>query len=52
VKCLPHYGMGMVALIQVGDAVNIEAAKAVKHQGKAKKAFEELFTQAAAGKPQ
>lgn len=52
VKCLPHYGMGMVALIQVGDAVNIEAAKAVKHQGKAKKAFEELFAQAAAGKPQ
>ena len=31
VKCAPHYGMGMVALIVVGDApANVDALKAVK----------------------
>jgi pseudoazurin len=48
IKCTPHYGMGMVALIVVGNAVNLEEAKAVKHPGKAKKAFAELLEQAAA----
>ncbi|MCC6206397.1 MAG: pseudoazurin [Hyphomicrobiales bacterium] len=50
VKCLPHYGMGMVALIRVGgasEATNIEAAKAVKQPGKAKAVFTELFEQLA-----
>lgn len=47
VKCTPHYGMGMVALIVAGNPTNLEKAKAVKHPGKAKKAFEELFAQAA-----
>lgn len=50
VKCAPHYGMGMVALIAVGEAVNGEAAKAVKHPGKAKTAFAELFGQVVASK--
>jgi len=45
VKCTPHYGMGMVALIVVGKPVNIEQAKAVKQTGKAKKVFTELFEQ-------
>ena len=45
VKCAPHYGMGMVALIVVGEPTNLEQAKAVKQTGKAKKAFEELFAQ-------
>jgi len=36
VKCTPHYGMGMVALIVVGSPVNLEEAKAVKAPGKAK----------------
>ncbi len=45
VKCTPHYGMGMVALIVAGNPVNLEEAKAVKHPGKAKKAFEALFAQ-------
>lgn len=45
VKCAPHYGMGMVALIAVGKAVNLEQAKTVKQTGKAKKVFEELFAQ-------
>lgn len=43
VKCQPHYGMGMVALIVVGKPVNLEQAKAVKQTGKAKKVFEELL---------
>lgn len=45
VKCTPHYGMGMVALIQVGSPVNIEEAKAIKQSGKAKAVFAELFGQ-------
>ncbi len=45
VKCTPHYGMGMVALIVVGKPVNLEQAKAVKQTGKAKKVFEGLFAE-------
>ncbi|MEP9398598.1 pseudoazurin [Mesorhizobium sp. KR2-14] len=45
VKCTPHYGMGMVALIVVGSPGNLEEAKAVKHPGKAKKVFAELLAQ-------
>ena len=45
VKCLPHYGMGMVAMIVVGNPVNADEAKAVKHPGKAKKVFAELFAE-------
>lgn len=46
VKCAPHYGMGMVALIVVGKPVNLAAAEAVKQMGKAKPAFAELFAEA------
>lgn len=49
VKCTPHYGMGMVALVVVGKPVNLEEAKAVKHAGKAKKAFEALLAEVPAG---
>lgn len=45
IKCTPHYGMGMVALIQVGEPVNLELAAAVKQKGKAKKRFAPLFEQ-------
>jgi pseudoazurin len=50
VKCTPHYGMGMVALIVVGQPVNADEAKAVKQTGKAKAVFAELFGQAVAAK--
>lgn len=50
IKCTPHYAMGMVALIQVGRPVNLEAAKAVKQTGKARIAFNELFGQTLAAK--
>ncbi|BCG96588.1 pseudoazurin [Mesorhizobium sp. 131-2-1] len=46
VKCAPHYGMGMVALIVVGKPVNLSAAEAVKQVGKAKTVFAELFAEA------
>ncbi len=45
VKCTPHYAMGMIALIQVGDAVNLEEAEAVKQKGKAKGRMADLFEQ-------
>jgi pseudoazurin len=48
VKCSPHYGMGMVALIVVGKPANLEEAKAVKHPGKAKAHFAELLNQVSA----
>ncbi len=43
VKCLPHYGMGMVALIVVGTPGNLAEAKAVPQTGKAKQVFSALF---------
>lgn len=50
VKCAPHYGMGMVALVVVGQPVNEEEAGAVKQTGKAKKVFADLFAQVATAK--
>ena len=43
IKCTPHYAMGMVALIQVGDPANLEEAEAVKLKGKAKGRMADLF---------
>jgi pseudoazurin len=52
VKCLPHYGMGMVGLIVVGTPANQTEAMVVAHPGKAKQVMTALFgklaTQAAA----
>lgn len=46
-KCLPHFAMGMVGLIQVGEAVTPDAAALTdKLPGKAKTRMEELITQA------
>jgi pseudoazurin len=46
VKCLPHFAMGMVALVVVDDpAANLEAAKAVKNPPKAKERFDALFAE-------
>lgn len=46
-ECKPHYGMGMVGLVVVGDPVNLAEASAVKHKGKAQKKFEQLLQAAA-----
>ena len=43
VKCAPHYGMGMVALVVVGTPVNKDEAMAVTHPGKARQVFATLF---------
>ena len=43
VKCLPHYGMGMVALVVVGSPDNVDAAKSVPQPGKAKQVMAGLF---------
>ena len=46
IKCTPHVSMGMVALIQVGDApANLEEAKGVKLPGKAKDRMEAAFAE-------
>lgn len=43
-KCMPHYGMGMVGLVVVGDpGANLTEAKAVTHPGKAEQVFKTLF---------
>jgi pseudoazurin len=43
VKCTPHYGMGMVAMVVVGMPTNQDTAKAVNHPGKAKQIFTAMF---------
>lgn len=43
VECRPHYAMGMVAAVIVGDPVNLEAARAVKHPKMAAKKFDGIF---------
>ncbi len=45
IKCTPHYAMGMVALVQVGEAVNLDEAQAVKQKGKAKSRMADLIAQ-------
>lgn len=48
-RCLPHFGMGMVGLIKVGDApANLEAAKQAKLMSQAAKRMAPLFEKAAA----
>lgn len=44
-KCKPHYSLGMVGLIVVGEPVNKTAAAAVEQKGKAKAKFENLLGQ-------
>jgi pseudoazurin len=48
VKCLPHYGMGMVAMIVVGTPANLDEAKAAPQIGKAKQVMAGLFDRLAA----
>lgn len=44
IKCSPHYGMGMVMLIKVGEAELPQSYRDVKFPVRAKTRFEELFT--------
>lgn len=46
IKCAPHLGMGMIALVVVGDApVDVEALRAVKFPKKAQERFEQIFAE-------
>ena len=47
VRCIPHYSMGMVALVVVGDGTpaNLDAAKAVNVPPLAKKRLDPLWAQ-------
>jgi pseudoazurin len=48
VKCNPHYGLGMVAVVVVGDDVsNLDALKAVKNPKKAQERLDAAFAQLA-----
>jgi pseudoazurin len=48
VKCTPHFAMGMVGLIVVGDDTsNLEAIKAIKVPKKVGERFEEIYTELA-----
>ncbi len=49
IKCSPHYGMGMVMLIKVGDATLPESYRSVAHPARAKPRFDALID--AATKP-
>lgn len=42
-RCKPHYAMGMVGAVIVGDPTNVEEAMAVTHPGKAKSRFAGIF---------
>ena len=46
VKCDPHYGLGMVAIVVVGDDTsNLATLKAAKNPKKAQERFEAIFEQ-------
>lgn len=43
IKCAPHYSMGMVAMVVVGEPTNVDAAKAVTNPPKAQEKFDTMF---------
>lgn len=50
VKCLPHYALGMVALIQVGDDTsNLDAVSSEKYPGRAAERMAVLLESVEAG---
>ncbi len=51
-KCTPHYAMGMVGLIQVGEnPPNLEGAKSVKHPAFPQKRMDANFAKVGAANP-
>jgi pseudoazurin len=43
-KCTPHFGLGMVGLIVIGDpSINLEAVKSARYPGKARTVMAELI---------
>ena len=51
-KCMPHFGIGMVGLIQVGDSTeNLHVPQIARLPGKAKNRMAELMAQVVAAAP-
>ena len=49
-KCTPHFGLGMVGVIQVGESTaNLDSAETAKLPGKAKSRMAELIAQVGGG---
>jgi pseudoazurin len=45
-KCTPHFGLGMVGLVAVGDfSSNLEAVRSARYPGKAREVMAELLKQ-------
>lgn len=44
IKCIPHYAMGMIMLIKVGDATLPQSYRDHKQPGVAKKRFDDIFS--------
>ncbi len=45
-KCVPHFGLGMMGLIAVGDpTINLKEVEAARYPGKAKATLTELLKQ-------
>jgi pseudoazurin len=45
IQCSPHYAMGMVMIVVAGNAVNLEAARAVRISGLAGSRIRKLLSQ-------
>lgn len=45
IKCIPHYAMGMIMLIKVGDASLPQSYRDHKQPGVAKKRFDAIYEQ-------
>ncbi|MFC2967922.1 pseudoazurin [Acidimangrovimonas pyrenivorans] len=45
IRCKPHYGLGMVALIEAGQPVNLDAVKAIHEPKKAAQKFDAWLNQ-------
>ncbi|MFC3073575.1 pseudoazurin [Shinella pollutisoli] len=49
IKCSPHFGMGMVMLVKVGEAELTEAIRAVEVPARARPRFDAIFARIDAG---
>lgn len=49
IKCSPHFGMGMVMLVKVGEAELTEAIRAVEVPARARPRFDDIFARIDAG---
>lgn len=47
VRCKPHFGLGMVMVVEVGNATNADQLKAAKVPPKARQKFEAILAEAA-----